>query len=472
VTLEREVFVAGPALAAPPTLPSLEFPLDLGRQGRADPEYAPRYLPEVYPARSFQEMAGEDYLNSLSLIQGRADGVNPFRVAQQEVQQLQASGDLRLRKLIKVAALAALYQRQGFSPDAAVSTLLGRSEYGTNELMIDLAVPQLLRFLPRQLTGVTGGEGLVPTDLAVRTPTSFDSVAALDPLLRRAAQRGLRAVVIADRGRIDGAEQAAARAAELRASGALPPDFTVITGENIESTAGAVLGVFLTERVPEQLTMAETVRVIHAQGGLAYLAHPGLPGGPRMLRDLPFDGYLLRSGFFEMFRTMEILYDSRLSNKLALYASGSPYVEGVGLPCSVIEAADTRPETLRAALRDRQAYAASGLYLPYMAAITLKPIGGLLRLLNLFFVAHDSAELTLSRMLRADNVQIFTSWDEEAKKWMGLWGLPQGVGDLLRGTSPFTEEPEVQAISLEYGAYRVQYQLPARVISLQSTLTW
>lgn len=455
-----------------PDLPTFRLPLDLGTQGRADPEFAPFYLPETYPTATMDEMVAEAYFNSPSLYQHHGEWINPFRIQRQEVEHLREDSQYRTRRLAQAVALAYLFREDDLQPEAIVEALLSRPLYVNHELVAQVVIPRLEKMLPWQITQVEGSPGLVATDLSVHTATSYDCVAPLEPLLLRAAKRGLQAIVIADRGRIDGAQRAQQVAERLKREGRLPPDFTVIIGESVYTTAGEVLAVFVEERIPERMTLGATVKLIHDQGGLVYLAHPGMAGGPRMLRDLPFDGYLIRSGFFQMFRTLEILYDPRLQDKTALYASGSLYAAGPGLPYSLIEAESTDPAVLREALAQHRAYAASGLYLPYMGAITVKPIGLLLRTMNYFFVFHDNAEVALTRMLHADNAQIFTSWDKEMAGWMGLWDLPSGAKRFLQGRSPLTSVPEVLYISAEYGPVRVQYELKTKRVTLESVLAW
>ena len=51
-------------------------------------------------------------------------------------------------------------------------------------------------------------------------------------------------------------------------------DFTVIIGEEINTTKGEVTGLFLEETIPRGLTPLETVKQIKEQGGLVSIPHP------------------------------------------------------------------------------------------------------------------------------------------------------------------------------------------------------
>ena len=49
----------------------------------------------------------------------------------------------------------------------------------------------------------------------------------------------------------------------------------IIIGEEVKTaTQGEVIGLFLTEKIPRGLTLAETVAEIKRQGGLVYVPHP------------------------------------------------------------------------------------------------------------------------------------------------------------------------------------------------------
>ena len=48
----------------------------------------------------------------------------------------------------------------------------------------------------------------------------------------------------------------------------------IMVGEEIRTPDGDVIGLFLTERIPYVLPLAEVVARIRAQGGLVYVPHP------------------------------------------------------------------------------------------------------------------------------------------------------------------------------------------------------
>jgi predicted metal-dependent phosphoesterase TrpH len=101
-------------------------------------------------------------------------------------------------------------------------------------------------------------------DLHNHTSWSFDC--SVDPAraVRTAKARGLDAIAITDHGEIGGALEARAAAAG---------EILVIVGEEIDTDAGDILGLFLREKIVTEDAM-EAIAAIHAQGGVAVLPHP------------------------------------------------------------------------------------------------------------------------------------------------------------------------------------------------------
>lgn len=101
-------------------------------------------------------------------------------------------------------------------------------------------------------------------DLHNHTRWSFDC--SMDPakVVRVAKARGLDAIAITDHNEVGGAFEA------RKAAGG---DVLVIVGEELDTRAGDVIGLFLRERIVEDDPL-EAIRAIHAQGGVAVLPHP------------------------------------------------------------------------------------------------------------------------------------------------------------------------------------------------------
>ncbi len=103
---------------------------------------------------------------------------------------------------------------------------------------------------------------MVRVDCHLHTVASGDAVLTLEQLAERAQQAGLDVVCITDHNEIS----AAVTATDL--------GVRVIVGEEIRTPDGDIIGLFLTERIPYVLPVAEVIARIRAQGGLVYAPHP------------------------------------------------------------------------------------------------------------------------------------------------------------------------------------------------------
>jgi predicted metal-dependent phosphoesterase TrpH len=104
---------------------------------------------------------------------------------------------------------------------------------------------------------------LLKADLHTHTYFSPDSLTSPDKYVQTCLQRGINCVAVTDHNDIGGA-----LAVEKLAS------FRVIIGEEVESSEGEIMGLFLQEKVPAGLSPEETVRRIKEQGGLVCIPHP------------------------------------------------------------------------------------------------------------------------------------------------------------------------------------------------------
>jgi hypothetical protein len=96
-------------------------------------------------------------------------------------------------------------------------------------------------------------------DLHCHTSASFDSLAVPGAVVRAAVSRGLTHLAITDHDRIDGALQARERAA------AEAPGLVVIIGQEIRTTAGDLIGLFLGESIQPGLSPAEAIAAVRAR---------------------------------------------------------------------------------------------------------------------------------------------------------------------------------------------------------------
>jgi predicted metal-dependent phosphoesterase TrpH len=112
------------------------------------------------------------------------------------------------------------------------------------------------------------GSPLIDVDLHMHTDHSHDCATPVEVLLATAREQGLGAIAVTDHNEVSGA-------LEARAQAAAGDEVKVIVGEEVKTAGeGEVIGLFIEERIPRGLTLAETVAEIKRQGGVVYVPHP------------------------------------------------------------------------------------------------------------------------------------------------------------------------------------------------------
>ncbi len=104
---------------------------------------------------------------------------------------------------------------------------------------------------------------MLKADLHVHTWRSQDSISTPDEIVRHCVAVGITCLAVTDHNTISGA---------LEVERIAP--FKVIVGEEMLTTRGEIIGLFLSEEIPPHLPPVETVARIKAQGGLACVPHP------------------------------------------------------------------------------------------------------------------------------------------------------------------------------------------------------
>ena len=101
----------------------------------------------------------------------------------------------------------------------------------------------------------------------------IDAVGSPAQIIAQAHKSGLDGIAITDHDTVKGALEALAVAQGMK-------DFVVIPGVEVSSAQGHILALGVREDVPAGLTAAETIKKIHALGGIAVASHP-YAGFPR-----------------------------------------------------------------------------------------------------------------------------------------------------------------------------------------------
>jgi predicted metal-dependent phosphoesterase TrpH len=102
---------------------------------------------------------------------------------------------------------------------------------------------------------------LIRVDLHVHSSASFDCKVEPERVAARCHRLGLAPLFLTDHDSIEGAIRLQAKE-------------RVVVGEEVMTTSGELIGLFLQELVPAGLAAKETALLIKKQGGLVYLEHP------------------------------------------------------------------------------------------------------------------------------------------------------------------------------------------------------
>ena len=99
-------------------------------------------------------------------------------------------------------------------------------------------------------------------DLHIHSEYSMDCSMPLEKIINRCLELGINGIAITDHGTIEGA---------LKMQRLAP--FTVIVAEEVLTSHGEIMGLFLKENIPNGLSVEQTIAQIRAQGGLVCIPH-------------------------------------------------------------------------------------------------------------------------------------------------------------------------------------------------------
>jgi len=184
---------------------------------------------------------------------------------------------------------------------------------------------------------------MIDVDLHMHTSHSHDCATDPEALVDHCIRQGLGAIAVTDHNEISGALEAAA----------LDKPITVIVGEEVKTSQGEVIGLFLREKIERGLPMADTIAEIHRQGGLVLMPHPfdrlhTIPDSATLLR------HLEQIDVFEVYNS-RLLFDSfnddalRFATKYNLVQSAGSdahVLQGIGTAINRIPAFDGPEEFL------------------------------------------------------------------------------------------------------------------------------
>jgi predicted metal-dependent phosphoesterase TrpH len=104
---------------------------------------------------------------------------------------------------------------------------------------------------------------MLRVDLHLHSNYSHDGRSSLQQLIERARECALDRIALTDHNTFEGAAQLARIAPAL-----------AISGEEVKTLEGEVIGLFITSRVQPFLRAEDAMDLIHGMGGLVYVPHP------------------------------------------------------------------------------------------------------------------------------------------------------------------------------------------------------
>ncbi|HET7685197.1 MAG TPA: PHP domain-containing protein [Candidatus Limnocylindria bacterium] len=140
-----------------------------------------------------------------------------------------------------------------------------------------------LRATPQERTGSAAAQRTAFVDFHIHTRFSRDSILGEERFIRTALERGLTHVAVTNHNNVEGAIAVRDKVRELGLSDRL----TVILGEEVSTSDGEVVGLFLSRTIPRGLSADATADAIHEQGGLVSIPHPFDPFRGSHIREAP-----------------------------------------------------------------------------------------------------------------------------------------------------------------------------------------
>ena len=155
-------------------------------------------------------------------------------------------------------------------------------------------------------------------DMHVHTEFSSDAFLSLKTIVKVCKAKGITCLAVTDHDTIKGARQLQKMASSLR----------VIIGEEIESTEGEIIGLFLKAEISPHLSPEATISEIRKQGGIVYIPHPFVNTRKSIFRKARLAELIGEIDILEVFNSRSLC---RASNRRALeFALSNDLLCGAG----------------------------------------------------------------------------------------------------------------------------------------------
>jgi predicted metal-dependent phosphoesterase TrpH len=136
---------------------------------------------------------------------------------------------------------------------------------------------------------------LLKADLHIHTAYSMDCTMSLEQIIARCLEVGINCLAVADHNAIEGA---------IKMREIAP--FPIIVSEEILTSNGEIIGMFLSQEIPSRLSAEETVARIRAQGGLVCVPHPCDRLRFSVFRDQVFEDIMPEVDIIEVFNARSL----------------------------------------------------------------------------------------------------------------------------------------------------------------------
>ncbi len=103
-------------------------------------------------------------------------------------------------------------------------------------------------------------------DLHVHTYLSYDSISSPKSIVQEALKKGVGCLAITDHGEVKAFDEVKKHA--------LGNDILIIKGIELKSQKGDIIGLNIQKKIPEGLSVKETIKRIKDQGGFVVIPHP------------------------------------------------------------------------------------------------------------------------------------------------------------------------------------------------------
>jgi predicted metal-dependent phosphoesterase TrpH len=175
-----------------------------------------------------------------------------------------------------------------------------------------------------------------------------ESASNPEDVVKIAKQVGLSVLCITDHNSIAGALKAKEYAKD-------DPDIEVVIGEEVSTKDGEVIGLFLTEEIPMDLSAEETIIRIRKQGGVVLAPHPysgHVSAIGNLIETLDIDGIeVINGGHIDGIANNKALESSKCGRWACVAGSDAHALGQIGCCCTMFEGRTA--EDLRRSILDK-----------------------------------------------------------------------------------------------------------------------